>query len=224
MVNVSHINNVQSFRVISSQKHNHLKSPNNGALSCEYDPCNKPNASFALLAIKDAVVNQLPGRINLNDMSDVLDLDTTLVYVSPKLVSVFNPSYISFQSMTKNLEDAMLNMSLSTLSMFTSNTSTTCTTFPYHQVFVYTPRVLWIPYAMALLLTVCCATAGIYAIISNGGADDSSLLTLLSRTRNNSLDDVIALPERKAVQVSLKYGILSQNGQPGLGVKGDFET
>jgi hypothetical protein len=179
-------------------------------------------ANYTMLSIKDAMANQLQGYIRYSDIYDTFDTPTSNVFLSPRMVSSMNASYITFSNINDNLESAMLNMSLSTLSQFKQTTRTLCSTFPYQQVFVYTPRTLWIPYAVALFLTFCCALAGEAAIISNGGGEESTFSTLLSRTRNESLDELATLDYRRASNLSLRYGVLARDGIAGFGLVGDF--
>jgi len=78
-------------------------------------------------------------------------------------------------------------------------TTTQGTTFSKRNVYIYNPLTLLFSYGIAFLVTIPCATLGLYAFHVNGVAHNHSFSAIVATTRNPALDIIVGRNAFEAV-------------------------
>ena len=104
--------------------------------------------------------------------------------------------YGTVADMRSAVEELSRNLTVSLLAspllQIASNTTTRCQEENIRIVWEYDPKILWIPYGMAISVALGCLVIGALAVLGNHGIIyENSFSTVLRTTRNQELDTLI---------------------------------
>jgi hypothetical protein len=94
------------------------------------------------------------------------------------------------QDLLTGVPQLLTNLTLSTIALSPLNKTTTCFAHTEQLVYYYNPKLLLIPYSIALLLCLIALTAGIWALWKSGVRTGEIFSQILVTTRNPFLDEI----------------------------------
>lgn len=109
------------------------------------------------------------------------------------------------------IEELSRNLTISLLSspvlQIASTATTTCSDKTFRTVWVYDPCILWLPYGMAIFVSVVCLVVGGLAMFGNEWQIyDNSFSTVLRTTRNRELDELVRFDQSGGQPLSHDVG------------------
>jgi hypothetical protein len=94
------------------------------------------------------------------------------------------------QDLLTGVPELLTNLTLSTLAFSPTNTTTTCSASTERLVYYYNPKLLLIPYSIALILCLIAFTAGVWVLRTTGIRTGEIFSQILVTTRNPLLDEI----------------------------------
>ena len=191
--NITYLNNFSIPYILET-------AASNGENSIQVPPQFEDTLHYSHAALFRSLGELMKGSI-MREPHGAPVLQTNLASI-PGLIS-FNETaeglsghYQPVSDLRSAIEDLSRNLTISLLSspvlQIAYYARTTCYEEKFSTVWVYDPWILWLPYGMAIVVSLGCLFVGGLAVYGNDGEIyDTSFSTVLRTTRNHDLDQLV---------------------------------